>query len=310
MSLVELLPPPLPRTKPRPQSRSQPRAHLAGSCPLPLPQIGWGVEEAVRAVAHARPRLPVAVTHLSPVSTLTTVVLRSGAHALKVYPPGTDAAHLDRLGSALAGSASALLPLGRAVTTPAGVVTVLPWLEGSGPAGWSELGSLLRRFHDEHATADVPAWRPLTRVVPEAAVLPPRLARVLLEARSRLLEELDEVDFPLGRGVIHGDVSPGNALRTRHESRLIDLDWVAVGPHEYDLASAVRRFRAGEITAVEYDGFCAGYGDDVLGWPGLSVLDRIADLGALAFRIWDCRRHGRSLDWVEREVVTAGPAAR
>jgi hypothetical protein len=291
MSLAELLPRPL-----LPSG-------LHGTCALPLPRVGWGVDDAVRAVEHARPLLPALPADLTLVSALTTVVLRSEGHALKIYPPGTDAGHLDRLAAALAGATSVVLPVAPAVTTPAGVVTASPWVEAAGPTSWPELGSLLRAFHDENASADVPPWRPLSRVASEAALLAPSLGAVLLDARARLLDELAGLAFPLGVGVIHGDVSLANALRTGTGTRLIDLDWMARGPREYDLASAARRYRTGEITATEYGGFCAGYGYDVVGWPGLSVLDRIAELGGLAFRIWDCRHHGRALDWLDAELA-------
>jgi hypothetical protein len=32
------------------------------------------------------------------------------------------------------------------------------------------------------------------------------------------------------------------------------------------------------------------------------VLNKIADLGGVAFRLWDDRHHGRPLDWVPAEV--------
>jgi hypothetical protein len=220
---------------------------VAVSPPLPLPPASWGAPEALAALAQARPWLPVLLPEPVVASALTTVVLRAGDYAVKVYPPGTDPAHLERLADALAGSATAHLPLGPPVTTAHGVVTLAPWLPAARPVPWGELGTLLRRFHADHAAADVPAWTP-----------------------------------------------PG--------PRLIDLDWVARAPREYDLASAARRFRVGDISRRTYARFCRGYGFDVRAWPGLPVLDRIADLGGVAFRIWDSRHHGVGLDWLAREL--------
>lgn len=273
-----------------------------GVPPLPLPGDSWGAAEALSAVDVARSSLPVHLPEATVVSALTTVVLRSGEHAVKVYPPGTDPAHLDRVTSALDGSATAHLPLGPALVTAYGVVTVTPWLPAARPVSWAELGSVLRAFHAEHAAADVPRWVPLSRLPSQVELLPAEYAAVLLEAREHLLAALGEVDSVLGDGIIHGDVSPSNGMRTPDGPRLIDLDWVARGPREYDLAAAARRARAGEISRRTYARFCAAYGFDVHSWPGLPVLDRIADLGGVAFRIWDSRRHGLGLDWVPDEV--------
>jgi len=237
------------------------------------------------------------------VSALTTVVLRSGDVAVKVYPPGTDPAHLDRLAHALAGSTTAHLPLHPPIVTEHGIVTVARWLPAAREVSWSDLGGLLRAFHDDHATADVPTWTPLSRLPSQIAGLPVEYAEVLTAARAALLEALDGLESELGEGVIHGDVSPSNVMRTPAGPRLIDLDWVARAPREYDLASAARRVRAGEISRRSYHAFCRAYGHDVRSWPGLEVLDRIADLGGVAFRIWDSRHHGLGLEWVRDEVA-------
>ena len=270
--------------------------------PLPLPAVAWGVPDALAALDEARLSVPFALPEATVVSALTTVVLRSGDHAVKVYPPGTDPAHLDRLAHALAASTTVHLPVVNAVETSHGVVTVTPWLPPARQVSWAELGGLLRTFHDEHAGADVPRWTPLSRLPSQVESLPDEHAVVLLEARTLLLAELEEVASVVGHGVIHGDVSPSNVLRTPSGPRLIDLDWAAHGPREYDLAAAARRVRNGEISRRTYARFCAGYGYDVRGWPGLPVLDRIADLGGVAFRIWDSRHHGLDLSWVEDEV--------
>lgn len=294
MSLSQLLPTPHPPPLLVPADPSP--------CPLPLPHATWGIEDARRALDLARPQLAVALPEAEAVSALTTVVLRVGDHAVKVYPPGTDADHLATLVRALHGSATSLQPVGLPVGTPSGVVTVQPWVADCGPVDWSGLGTVLRAFHDEHARASVPDWQPLTRVVSQAALLPAEAAQVLLRARSQLLDALGSASSELGTGVIHGDVSLSNVIRTTTGPRLIDLDWVASGPLEYDLSGAARRFRSGEITATEYDAFCAGYGYDVLTWPGLSTLDRIAELSAVAFRIWDCSRQSVGLDWLDEEL--------
>jgi hypothetical protein len=93
-----------------------------------------------------------------------------------------------------------------------------------------------------------------------------------------------------------------NVMRRAGGPVLIDLDFVARAPREYDLTSAARRFVAGEIDAATYHGFCAAYGADVLPWDGRVVLDRIAVLGGVAFRIWDDTRRGTPLEWLDDAV--------
>jgi Phosphotransferase enzyme family len=274
---------------------------------LPLPGDAWGAADAVAALLEARDLLPLPLPAPVVVSSLTTVVLRCGDFAVKVYPPGTDPAHLTRLSVALAGSRSAHLPVCAPVVTEHGVVAVTPWVADvadAGPVSWAELGSLLRTFHEQHAGADLPRWSPLSRLASQVGSLPlpDEAAGVLLDARDALLTALGEVQSALGDGVVHGDVSPGNVLRGPGGPVLIDLDWVARAPREYDLSSASRRVADGEISPACYAAFCASYGHDVRSWPGLPVLDRIADLGGVAFRIWDDRRQGRTLDWMDAEL--------
>jgi hypothetical protein len=269
---------------------------------LPLPTASWGLPEAREALAEAQLVLPVPLRRARVVSALTTVVLRAGQHAVKVYPPGTDAGHLAGITEALQGTGTALLPVCDPVVTSHGVVSVSPWLSGTRPVGWRDTGALLRRFHDAHADAPVPAWDPLRRVVALAADLPDDAAAVLLDARLALLTALSGLHSPLGVGVVHGDVSPSNVMRRPGGPVLIDLDFVARAPREYDLTSAARRYESGEIDAATYREFCDGYGSDVRSWDGRVVLDRIALLGGVAFRIWDDRRNGVPLGWLDQAV--------
>jgi hypothetical protein len=270
------------------------------SLPLPLP--GWGATEARAALDEARAQLPLPLADPVLVSALTTVVFRADGFAVKVYPPGTDPAHLARLTEAVQRSAAVHPAVGAPQLTGHGVVTLTPWLSDPRPVSWPELGVLLRRFHAEHRDGLLPRWTPLSRMPSQVASLHAETALVLLDARAALLAALDEVGTVLGEGTLHGDVNEGNAMRAPGGPRLIDLDWVARGPLEYDLAGAARRFRSGRMDRATYAAFCAGYGYDVTRWAGLSVLDRVAELGGLTFRIWDDRHHGRPLDWLPAEV--------
>jgi Ser/Thr protein kinase RdoA (MazF antagonist) len=282
----------------------QTSALLAGpAAALPLPEPGWGLEAALAAVEQARAHLPVVVGPVDEVlGLLTTVVLGAGQHVLKVYPPGTDESHLDGIHTALAGSRTAACAVVPAVPTAYGVVTAARRVPSLRPVSWPEVGSVLRAFHEEHATAQVAQWAPLSRLESQVSALPAEQAEVLRSARDLLLVELSRTRSQLGPGVIHGDVSPSNVLQDSRAATLIDLDWVARGPREYDLTSASRRFRAGELDRRTYRDFCAAYGHDVLTWDGLELVDRIADLAGVVFRVWDCRHHGRDLDWLDAEV--------
>jgi hypothetical protein len=275
--------------------------------PLPLPAVGWGGEQAEAAWREALPTLPadvlaaLAADHeVVRVSALTTVVLRVGPWAVKVYPPGTDVAHVAGVAAGLDGSTTAHLPVTAPVATEHGVVAVSRWLTPTRTPDWAEVGTLLARFHAEHAAAPLPAWQPLTRIASQVQGLSG--ADVLLDARDRLVAAVAETWSELGWGAVHGDVSLENVMADGSGARLIDLDWSVTGPRELDLAPVARRFRAGVIDRSTYADFCRAYGHDVSGWAGLELLDRIADLGGVAFRIWDCRHHGRDLDWLPAEL--------
>lgn len=284
----------------------------AVSEPLPLPTVGWGLAQARAAWRAALPQLPATVLaglagpaarhRVVPVSALTTVVLRVGPWAVKVYAPGTDPTHLDGIAEGLAGSSVGHLPVAPAVVTEHGVVSVSRWLRGGAPVGWPQVGAIVRRFHDDHAGAALPPWRPLTRVDSQAAGLPAEEAELLRAARDGLVAAVAQTWSELGWGAVHGDLSAENVLGHAGGARLIDLDWCVTGPRELDLAPVARRLRDGEIDGATYLDFCRAYGHDVRGWAGLPLLDRIAELGGVVFRLWDCRHHGRDLDWLPGEL--------
>jgi hypothetical protein len=269
--------------------------------PLPLPQAGWGATEAQLAVAEAR--LVVDIPPAVVVSALTTVVLRAERLAVKVYPPGTDPDHLSTVSRELASTPTAVVLCQSPIVTSFGVVTVTPWLDADRQTSWPKVGSLLRRFHAETTSASLAPWLPLRRLCGQVDGLPDEWAETLLRAREVLLAELASTRSVIGEGAIHGDVSPANVLSGPAGAQLIDLDFAAHGPREYDLASAARRARSGEIDAASYRRFCRKYGYDVREWEGLPLLDHIAELGGVAFRLWDSRHHGRDLDWLPAVVT-------
>src|SRR4051812_28543011 len=117
----------MPSPAPQPSSTTV----VTASCALPLPEPGWGTAEALAALEAARPALHADLAgpgapdqSVEVLGRLTTVVLGVGAHVVKVYPPGTDAAHLELVNRALEGSRSATVSTSPAVPTVSGVVTV------------------------------------------------------------------------------------------------------------------------------------------------------------------------------------------
>jgi hypothetical protein len=255
----------------------------------------WTIHEAGLAAVETLAALGLP-TALELVRDASAAVFRSGDLAVKINAPGTDAARMRATYLALRESTCCLLPVAGPYETASGVVTVWPWVEDTATTGWDELGRLLRAFH---ATAgplgDVPRWRPFSRLPQQLAHVPDDTAAVLRKAAKRLLRKASRLPSDLGYGLIHGDLSLENTLRLDREAVLIDLDFVAIGPREYDLVGALLRLRRGEIDADTYDRFCTSYGHDVRNWSGLETVIDVCDLGALTFQLWSYGHHGEHL---------------
>src|ERR1700691_1426667 len=88
-----------------------------------------------------------------------------------------------------------------------------------------------------------------------------------------------KLEFVLRQGVIHGDASVGNVLRDGQGNPVvIDLDAVAVGPREWDLAlTAIYYDSFGWHTREEYADFVRRYGFDVMQWPGYPVMRSVRE---------------------------------
>ncbi|HEU4676353.1 MAG TPA: phosphotransferase [Motilibacteraceae bacterium] len=296
----------------------------AGSPPVLTPPAGWGAAEALRAwraAAEALGASPAGADEAVLVRELSTVVLRAGDVAVKVYPPELDPSRLEAVLRALPADAGDLvLPvLGHpgVVRTPHGLVSRYPWLDRGAPASWPEIGALLRSFHATPGVDEalLPRWSPLSRVPEQLAAYAahpqhdPDLAEVLTAARERLLTGVGALSSDLGWGLVHGDVSAENVLRTRAEPTapsgrcvLIDLDWVGYAPREYDLVGAALRRDHGELDEETYLQFCRAYGHDVRSWSGLGLVGEICELGGLTFGLWAACRRGEDLSWLAAAV--------
>ncbi len=271
--------------------------------PAPVP---FGVGDALAAVRSAAPRLGVDTSDLSVVQVVSTVVLRAGSVALKVYAPGVDVTRLEAAARVVASAPGCwVVPLGEPVATPCGVVVAYPWVDAGPQADWAEMGALVRRWHDTAMfTVDLPRWTPLSRVPAQLgayAVRPdadPGLVRLALEIRERLVDAAAAVRSGLGWGVIHGDLGPSNVLRRAGTPVFVDLDWVAIGPREYDLVPCAQRLQRGEVDQATYEGFAAAYGHDVRGWSGLELIEEICAFGGTTFALWLACTRGDDVGWL------------
>lgn len=284
-----------------------PAAHPEGSAPRAgrHDSAQWGVADASMAMRFAADEIGLDVSGATLVRDVSTVVFRVGDMAVKVHPPTVDAARLRTVYATVAPSPACLHPLTTPVVTGHGVVTLWPWLAGRLPERrtWPRIGALLRTFHaTTAATPELPDWQPLSRLADQVAGLPAPLGGILLTARDRLLAEVAEVDSDLGRGVIHGDVSADNVLVHLRRPVFIDLDFVAVGPREYDLVGAAMRHERGELDGPGYAAFCAAYGADVRNWSGFPTVRAVCELGALTFGIWVARHTGRPMPDLQQRV--------
>ncbi|MEV8034845.1 aminoglycoside phosphotransferase family protein [Streptomyces sp. NPDC086182] len=162
------------------------------------------------------------------------------------------------------------------------------------------LGALLRRLHKlPHPPMQLPEYQPLTSLQSTLTNSPSLRTdeREWLRGRcDELLDRYDQLTFPLGPGLIHGDAYPGNTMWDGAKPRLGDWDEAAVGPREIDLANTYQGVRFGR-TQEELDDFSVQYGYDIREWPGLPVLCRIRDLHTLG-------------SYIRRADIGDGTAAR
>jgi len=80
--------------------------------------------------------------------------------------------------------------------------------------------------------------------------------------------------------VVHGDAHDGNIVTVDGGSVvLLDLEWAAVGPPEWDLVSiAVENDSATWCPDDDYAEFVEGYGEDVRDWPHYEMIRGIHEL--------------------------------
>jgi len=162
-------------------------------------------------------------------------------------------------------------------------------------------GKLLRRFHDLPATdaPPVPDFDQITRIrqrldrIRAAEIISKEARAVLTGVVGRAAGMADSLgDTRLGRGILHGDAMPGNAVQSSGEMVMIDLDSVCIGPREWDLVpmyvTSQRFSRNGE---ARWRAFLNGYGADDGDLPDLQAASIIKQL---SMTIYLCLSAGQS----------------
>lgn len=106
----------------------------------------------------------------------------------------------------------------------------------------------------------------------------------LVDRIDMLRAAFENLDFPLGRGLIHADMYTGNllwnAVDGRHPVVLGDWDSVCIGPREIDLIPTYAEPRFG-VDPATVDTFASAYGQDLRNWAGYDILYDIRELSTL-----------------------------
>ncbi len=156
------------------------------------------------------------------------------------------------------------------------------------------LARIARALHDIRSPSPIPlpSYKPLRsirRAVNDsvAAERPGEqhiawLLQWLAQRIGELLSEYQTLSFPLGTGIIHGDMHTGNLLLSSGEYPAVLGDWdsVSVGPREIDLAPTFSAPRFG-LDPRCVDQFVAAYGYDLREWPGYPTLRAMRELSTL-----------------------------
>jgi hypothetical protein len=157
------------------------------------------------------------------------------------------------------------------------------------PPGVDRLGGIARRLHGIGDRPPVPlhSYEPLEsmrRLVSHDIAGDVLRADSLAWLRDRidqLCAQFADLDFPLGVGLIHGDMYIGNLLWSGSDAVLGDWDSVCLGPREVDLAPTFTAARFG-LSEEARDGFARAYGYDLRIWPGWPTLREIREISTLS----------------------------
>ncbi|WP_405673715.1 phosphotransferase enzyme family protein [Streptomyces canus] len=178
---------------------------------------------------------------------------------------------------------------------------------GESYASTSEMGELLRQLHQlEPPSFPLPPLLPFEKVSQRLtrAAIPDKTRDFLRSMADDLEGEYGRLQFALPSGHLHGDFNVGNVLRdAAGRPKVIDLDGFVTGPREWDLMQTAMYYDSfGWHTEAEYADFVAGYGFDVRGWSGYSVLRSIRELLMVTWLSQNARTDPRAAEEVEKRV--------
>lgn len=276
----------------------------------------WGPPEAEALLSAALAQR--AVTGVPTLlSEAATFVYRVDAVVAKVYAPTATIDRYEQAAIAGSGLAANDIPLvppldgGRMYRSSTGSVGFWPFVEAVAPARWAHLGALLRECHNAPALVlreiTVPQWDPTVGT---------RWATSLYRARDNADLGLADTIDALGESLtaraagllaepatlLHGDPQLQNVVVGVSGARLVDLDWLSVGPSVVDTAPVVSRHSKGAISDTEYAEFCAAYGRDPASSVGTDVLSDAGALREVVFRLALACRSGRRVEWLAKAV--------
>ncbi len=147
-----------------------------------------------------------------------------------------------------------------------------------------EFAELLARLHrlPTPETLHLPELAPFdnaARRIKSNQWLRPADREFLIEQLAILQEQYAGLKFVLPQSVIHGDANVGNVLRdSQGDPVVIDLDGIAIGPREWDVAlTAIYYDSFSWHNREEYETFVRVYGFDIMQWPGYPVMRAVRE---------------------------------
>jgi hypothetical protein len=179
--------------------------------------------------------------------------------------------------------------------------------DGDTYASTGEMGVLLRRLHElEPPPFSLPPLQPFDKVSQrlKRAAIPDTTRAFLRSMADDLAAKYGRLRFTLPAGHLHGDFNVGNVLRdAAGRPKVIDLDGFVTGPREWDLMQTAMYYDSfGWHTEAEYADFVAGYGFDVRGWSGYTVLRSIRELLMVTWLSQNAGTNARAAEEVEKRV--------
>lgn len=169
------------------------------------------------------------------------------------------------------------------------VATFWPYADTATTPTTHDLAAAVKQLHHlPHPPFDLPHFQPLERLQEALAidrdrpdpVLTPHAHAWLAARTTQTLNAFAATEFPLGKGLIHGDAHGENMVCYQGKWVLIDWDHCCFGPRELDLGMGIPdHFHDPETQRTE---FCTTYGYDPTRWPGWRLLRDLIELHALS----------------------------